>query len=88
MMDVKIGDRIFKLEKPSGYKLLKVVDQGKDAADLMRDLILICVKEPSLTTGEVESMDAETFFTLSAKVNELLADDLKNLQELMKSNVK
>jgi len=87
-MDVKIGDRIFKLEKPSGYKLLKVVDQGKDAADLMRDLILICVKEPSLTTGEVESMDAETFFTLSAKVNELLADDLKNLQELMKSNVK
>lgn len=54
----------------------------------MRDLILICVKEPSLTTGEVESMDAETFFTLSAKVNELLADDLKNLQELMKSNVK
>lgn len=85
-MQVNIGNRSFELVKPSGYKLLKIVGDGKDAADLMRDLIIICVKEPKLTAEEVEEMDTETFFTLSAKVNELIADDLKNLQELMKSS--
>ncbi len=87
-MQVEIGDRVFKLEKPGGYKLLKVVDEGKDAADLMRDLILVCIKEPKLKREEVEEMDPETFFTLSAKVNELIAGDLKKLQTLMQSSVK
>ena len=87
-MRVEIEGRTFELEKPSGYKLLKVVDEGKDAADLMRDLILVCVKEPELTAEEVEEMDGKSFFTLSAKVNELIADDLKNLQGLTKSREK
>jgi hypothetical protein len=28
-MQVKIGDRVFELEKPSGYKLLKAVGDTK-----------------------------------------------------------
>ncbi|AIY89889.1 hypothetical protein [Geoglobus acetivorans] len=67
---------------------MKVVDEGKDAADLMRDLILVCVREPELAAEDVEKMDAESFFTLSAKVNELIADDLKKLQTLIQSSVK
>lgn len=84
-MEVEIGDRVFQLEKPSGYRLLKAVSREKDEADMMRDLILICVKEPQLTAEEVENMDSETFFTLSAKINELLSDDVKKLTQIQSS---
>lgn len=86
-MKVEVNGQIFELEKPSGYKLLKVTDNS-DPADQVRDLIFISLKEPKLTKEEIENLDANTFFVLAAKVNELLADDLKNLQTLMKSEEK
>lgn len=87
-MELDINGKKFVLEKPSGYKLLKAVGENKDAAEQIRDLILVCIKEPKLTKEEVENLDAEVFFTLSLKVNELLAEDLKKLQTLMQSNKK
>ncbi len=87
-MEVKIGDRIFRLEKPSGYKLLKALGDNKDPADVSRDLILAVVKEPKLSREEVENLDAETYFTLSAKITEFISDDLKKLQTLSESGKK
>lgn len=86
-MEVEINGKKFVLSKPSGYKLLKVVDQSKDTADLMRDLIQICI-EPKLSKEEIEALEPKDFFVLSTAVTNLLADDLKNLQELMKSSTK
>ncbi|WP_290597039.1 MULTISPECIES: hypothetical protein [unclassified Archaeoglobus] len=87
-MEVKIGDKVYELEKPSGYKLLKAVGEDKDPADITRDLILLTVKEPKLTKKDVEEMDPETFFTLGAKINELIGEDLKKLEVLRKSSEK
>ena len=85
-MKIEIGNKAFEIEKPSGYKLLKAVGEGKDPADITRDLILLTVKEPKLTKKDVEEMDPETFFTLGAKINELISDDLKKLETLRKSS--
>ena len=45
-------------------------------------------KEPKLTKKDVEEMNPETFFTLGAKINELIGSDLKNLENLTKSSEK
>ena len=87
-MKVEIGNRVFVLEKPSGYKLLKAIGEDKDHADITRDLILLTVKNPKLTKEEVEKLDPETFFTLGAKISEFVERDLKKLQTLTQSNEK
>ena len=87
-MKVEIGNRVFELEKPSGYKLLKAIGEDKDHADFTRDLILLTVKNPKLTKEEVEKLDPETFFTLGAKISEFVERDLKKLQTLTQSNEK
>lgn len=87
-MEIEINGTRYILKKPSGYKLLKIVDASKDQADLMRDLINTCVISPQLTKDQIELLPAEEFFVLSLKVNELLAEDLKKLQELMKLSEK
>ena len=87
-MKVEIGNRVFELEKPSGYKLLKAIGEDKDHADITRDLILLTVKNPKLTKEEVEKLDPETFFTLGAKISGFVERDLKKLQTLTQSNEK
>ena len=87
-MKVEIGNRVFELEKPSGYKLLKAICEDKDHADITRDLILLTVKNPKLTKEEVEKLDPETFFTLGAKISEFVERDLKKLQTLTQLNEK
>ena len=47
---------------------------------------MLTVKEPKLTKKDVEEMDPETFFTLGAKINELISDDLKKLETLRESS--
>jgi len=84
-MKVEIGDKTFEVEKLSGYKLLKVIGDGnKDHADIIRDLIQMAVKEPTLTKEEIEGLEPEIFFKLGTKIVDLHSKDLKNLQNLTK----
>jgi hypothetical protein len=87
-MKVEIAGRVFELEKPSGYRLLKAIGEDKDQADVTRDLILLTVKEPKMTKEEVEELDPEIFFTLGAKISELVREDVKKLEKLRKSSEK
>jgi len=88
-MNVKIGEKMFEIEKLSGYRLLKVLGDGsKDVADVYRDLILACVISPKLTKEDVESLEPAEFFKLGAEIVNLHSSDLKNLEGLMKSNGK
>ena len=85
-MEVEIEGKSFKLEKLSGYKLIKISEQTKDNADLIRDLILESVKEPELTREDVEKLDASLFMQLGTEIIKLHEGDLKKLQNLAKSN--
>ncbi|RLI77424.1 hypothetical protein DRP04_11405 [Archaeoglobales archaeon] len=82
-MELQIGGQTFKVQKLSGYRLLKVFGDGnKDPADLYRDLILACVEEPKLTKEQVEEMNAATFLKLGAEITKLHASDLENFQNI------
>jgi len=88
-MELQIGNQTFKVQKLSGYRLLKVFGDGsKDPADLYRDIILACVEEPQLSKEEIEEMDATTFLKLGAEITKLHAGDLENFQDIANLNKK
>ena len=81
--ELKIGDRVFKVQKLSGYRLLKILGQAdKDAADMYRDLILACVMEPELTKEEVKELSADVFLKLGVELFKLHQGGLKGFREL------
>ena len=79
--EIKIGNRVFKVQKLSGYRLLKILGQAdKDAADMYRDLILACV--PELTKEEVEEFPPEVFLKLGVELFKLHQGGLEGFREL------
>lgn len=87
--EIKIGEEVFKAHKLSGYRLLKTIGrENADAADMYRDLILACVKEPQLSREEVEEMDPKTFLKLGLELLKVHQVDLTDFRELIISEEK
>jgi|Deesub1362A_J573_1020465.scaffolds.fasta_scaffold00761_18 hypothetical protein len=84
LTELKIGETVYKVQKLSGYRLLKTVGrEDKDPADMYRDLILACIKKPKLTKKDVEEMDAAEFLRLGVELLGIHRGDLQDFRELM-----
>jgi len=77
---IEINGREFQLKKPGEYHIIKAYGtESKDMADILRDLIMICIEEPKLTAEEVEGMDG--FLHLSLQVLEFVEKNFRELSE-------
>ncbi|MHC1623438.1 MAG: hypothetical protein ACXQTR_02465 [Candidatus Methanospirareceae archaeon] len=77
---IEVNGIKYKLKKPGEYRIVKAYgNENKDVADIMRDLIVICVEEPKLTTEEVEDLDG--FLHLGLKVLEFVERNFRGLEE-------
>lgn len=78
---ITVDSTEYTVEKLSDYRLLKVYGgEGKDTADMYRDLIAASVIEPKLTKAEIEEMAGGTFLRLGAEIMHLYEDQLKDFQ--------
>ena len=78
--EIELNGISYKLKKPGEYRIIKAYgNENKDMADILRDLIVICVKEPELTTEEVEDIDG--FLHLGFKVLEFVERNFRGLGE-------
>lgn len=78
--EVELNGVKYKLRKPGEYRIIKAYgNDTKDMADILRDLIVICVEEPKLTTEEVEDLDG--FMHLGFKVLEFVEKNFRELGE-------
>jgi len=83
LIEIKIDETVFKAQKLSGYRLLKVLGGDRDEADAYRDLILACVKEPQLSKEEVEEMDSPVFLKLGTELLKHHMGDLRGFRNFM-----
>jgi len=78
--EVELNGINYKLRKPGEYRVIKAYgNENKDMADILRDLIVICVEEPKLTTEEVEDIDG--FLHLGLKVLEFVEQNFREFGE-------
>ena len=78
--EVELNGIKYKLKKPGEYRVVKALGNDfKDFADMLRDLILVCVEEPELTAEGVEELDG--FMHLGFKVLEFVQKNFRELGE-------